>query len=728
MSRFFRVTSACAVIVIGLPSLYGQTDCETNANYPSIVAPTQGEMIPASGLFTATVTFDAVLTASSLVELELQTGMGSTTIDVAPLFLPPGQSNFAGMTGASAELDAAALGLVPGPQSFFIRLDADGVGGPSVRVVSFSWNGQVSCEAAASTAVSSCFLDVSEATRQCYMAVGSACAASDPAVAGPENQLHASIASACSDQDVRSAGYGTLMTSAALADRLVEVCAGNAATLAARLFGGPHGKVLSGGLGQACMDAAYAESASFTDLAFNLQRDCVLAAACDPVALRENLQSIASQSTGMIDTACPSEFLEFLVGVPAAEAISLARAQSECMVAAALGDTTPLALACAPNALPGVTVVETKPAGLTPFAPGVPTQLMLDGAEWGTKCGDGSPYAFWVQLPPAGSSPSNVAVHMQGGGVCVLQSQCERVAADSPGLLDALGDEFNASGIFNPDPAQNAFADWTKIFLPYCTQDVFTGGGVLQDFGTVSIERYGARNARAALRVLRNILAGKMNDTSADGYRPDLLQVMFSGSSAGGFGVMFNLHHLIDEERWVNTTSLNDAALGLDTGTPLGVGALGSIAQAGWATRLTQPPYCLGGDCVVGPVLNAAHSERLLATPTQQLIILSNQVDGTQVSTTGWPDTVSFVNEVRAQYCAAETLPGVRYFLDATPSSVHTYLTSNTRYFSSEIAGVTLSDWVEQSISDPSNLANLVEEGALSSVYPGVLPFACSAQ
>jgi len=486
--------------------------------------------------------------------------------------------------------------------------------------------------------------------------------------------------------------------------------------------------VLGAGLGQACMDAAYAESASFTDLAFNLQRDCALDPACDPVALSSNLDSAGSQSAGVIDSACPSDFLEFLVGVPAAEAIARARAQSECMVGAALGDTTPVSLACAPGALPGVTVVKTQPTGLTPFAPGVPTQVVLDGAQWGTKCGDGSPYAFWVQLPPAGGSASNVVAHMQGGGVCVLQSQCEGVAAGNPGLFEALGDGFNASGIFNADPGQNDFADWTKIFLPYCTQDVFTGGGVLQDYGTVTVERYGALNARAALRVLRNILAEELNDTTMEGYRPDLLQVLFGGSSAGGFGVMFNLHHLIDEERWVNTASVNDAALGLDTGSPLGVGALGAIAQAAWATRLTQPPYCLDTNCVVGPFLNAAHSERLLATPTQQLLILSNQVDSTQVSTTGWPSTVAFVNEVRTTYCDAETLPGVRYFLDATPSSVHTYLTSNSRYFSSTIAGVTVADWVEQSISDPSNLSNFVEEGTLTTAYPGVLPFGCAAQ
>jgi hypothetical protein len=256
---------------------------------------------------------------------------------------------------------------------------------------------------------------------------------------------------------------------------------------------------------------------------------------------------------------------------------------------------------------------------------------------------------------------------------------------------------------------------------------VFTGGGVTQSFPTVTVERYGALNARAALRVLRNILAGELNASSPEGYRPDLLRVVFSGSSAGGFGVMFNLHHVLDEERWSRATFVNDAALSLDTGTPFGVGTLGSLAQDTWATRLTQPPYCLDSNCAAGPVLTVAHSERLLGTPEQQLLLVSNQVDNVQINTTGWPDTVSFVNEARARYCDNQALASAHYFLDAIPSSFHTYLTGNTSYLTYSIAGVPLVDWVEQSVFDPANLTNLVEEGTLTTAYPGVLPFACPA-
>jgi len=392
---------------------------------------------------------------------------------------------------------------------------------------------------------------------------------------------------------------------------------------------------------------------------------------------------------------------------------------------------SPLVPTCSPGGIPGVTVVKTQPTGMTPFAPGIPTQVVLDEAVWGTRCGDGSPYAFWIQLATAGTSVGNVVSHMQGGGVCVTEGQCQGVLDNSPSLFSSLEDDFSPTGILNPDPLTNGFADWTKIFLPYCNQDVFTGGGVTRPFTNFSVERYGAVNARAALRVLRNIVANEMNDAVPTGFRPDLLKVVFSGTSAGGFGVMFNLHHVLDEERWVHSTMVNDAAFGLDSGSAFSVGGLGAIAQMEWATRLTQPPYCVGPECALGLVLTEAHSERLLGVPDQLLLFDSNQHDDTQVSTTAWPDTASFINAVRDMYCANNTLPGVYYWLDALPMNLHTYLTSDASYYTQDIAGVSLADWVEQGVFDPGNATNLAEEGTYADVpppdpvYTGVLPFGC---
>ncbi|MEM7139170.1 MAG: pectin acetylesterase-family hydrolase, partial [Myxococcota bacterium] len=588
-------------VALGVPNLYGMMDCGgVGANdFPNITQPVQGEVIAASGLFTANVSFPVALTASSLVEMELQTDSGTTLIDVTSAFVPEGQSDFDGATSASADFDAVALGLVPGFQTLLVRLDADGVGGAAARAVTFEWTGPPSggsCEETTGSAVNDCFLAVSEATRLCYLATGAACSPTDTTIAAAQSQLSTDVSAACTDAQVQSLGYGAAVTTSGLVARLNESCLGNASTLAARYFGGPHAAVLNGILGnpvgEACLGGAYDESASFLSTAFGLQRDCVLDdGSCVPATVSADIDTEAAISAAAIDANCPGGLLEILVGLPAAEGLARTQSQSECMTSAAHGDTAPLTLRCGPSSLPpGVTVVQTEPAGLTPLAPGVATQLVLDEAVWGTRCGDGTPYAFWVQLAPAGSPVGQMVTHLQGGGVCVLREQCEGVPAS---LFNALDDNYTESGILSGDPTESAFANWTKLFMPYCTQDVFTGGGVLQDFGTVSVERYGAIDARAALRVLRNIVAAEMNASEPEGFRPDRLQVVFGGSSAGGFGVMFNLHHALDEERWSHSTMINDAALGLDTMGTFGIGTLGSLAQGSWATRLTQPPYCL---------------------------------------------------------------------------------------------------------------------------------------
>jgi len=352
VTPYIRTLLLAVVIGIGIPSLYGQMSCE-ESNFPTITAPTQGELIAGNGLFTASVDFNTVLTSSALVELEIQTNFGANTIDVTSEFLPSGQSDFAGQSSASANLDATALGLVPGPQSLVFRLDVDGTGGPSVGIVSFTWPGQLPCEDTASGALSACFLDVGNATRQCYLNTGSACAASDAAITAAEAALQASVTGACTDGDVQALGYGAQMTAAALADRLVESCKGNAATIAARIFGGPQGKVLAAGSGTSCLDAAFAESVTFTDTAYQLQRACALDPACNPATVASDIDLAGIQSASVIDTACPSGFLEFLVGVGATDALARARSQSECMTSAAHGDVAPLALSCAPGALPG---------------------------------------------------------------------------------------------------------------------------------------------------------------------------------------------------------------------------------------------------------------------------------------------------------------------------------------------------------------------------------------
>src|SRR5262249_44142184 len=146
-----------------------------------------------------------------------------------------------------------------------------------------------------------------------------------------------------------------------------------------------------------------------------------------------------------------------------------------------------------------------------------------------------------------------------------------------------------------------------------------------------------------------------LDTTSADGWRPDRLQVLFGGESAGGFGVNYNYHYLLDDLRWIHTTAAPDSGLALDNGGA-GIASLGLLMQGtnsplGWGTRPYQAPYCLDTDCAVGPTLQTRSVARLKGTPEQQFLNLSNQVDAVQTQTTIFSSQVAFTNALRTAYC-----------------------------------------------------------------------------
>jgi len=269
------------------------------------------------------------------------------------------------------------------------------------------------------------------------------------------------------------------------------------------------------------------------------------------------------------------------------------------------------------------------------------------------------------------------------------------------------------------------------VFLPYCTQDVHFGGGTTATFPSVTVQRFGGLNVRAALRYVRDVVWQDLDDTDPQGFNPDRLRVFFGGESAGGFGVNFNYHYLLDDLRWAHTTAIPDAGLSLDNGQALGVASLGLVVgpdtpPLGWGTRRLQPAYCLAGNCGVGPVLQAATAPRLKAVPEQQIINISNQVDLTQVSTTFFSTTKDWINALRTAYCLNQEINGIRNWLPAQTTPYHTILTAASRWSSVTAAGVTLPDFLADAIADPDGVVDHVDEGTLVADYPGVNAFTCT--
>jgi len=576
------------------------------------------------------------------------------------------------------------------------------------------------CADGAVAALDACLGQVTAVQFGCFRRNGRACDADDGAVAAALGALAGTVAGTCPDDAaVHAAGFGPAFTVDGLAARLQDACRAEPAALAARSFGGPQGAALAfaDSPGRVCLIAAYDAGSALLRENLATDHSCIIAerdgSGCTLSAVEERRTVSHNRALSAIGAACDD--LAALVAVDPDTFANRAEAQARCLTAVAHPDTAPLALDCGPRA--------TLPA-----APrGEYVQVVLDEATYGTRCGDGSPFAFWIRLAPAGSPVERVVVGMQGGGVCIFGEDC---ASRPAGLFEALADTPETGGPLSNDPAVSPFADWTKIYLPYCNQDVFIGGGATSNFPEVTVHRFGAVNVRAALRVARDLIWRDLDATTDGGYRTDALRVLFGGFSAGGFGTLYNYHWLLDDLQWAHTAAYPDASLALDNGEPLGIAALGAllisdVAPLGWGSLDYLPPYCFATNCGVGPVALAATAPRLKAVPEQQFLILSNQVDDTQVGTTFFSSRAAWVNELRTSYCETRALPGVQYFLPAISESVHVISPRPELYTDHPLDGVVLRDWLASGFSAPDAITDHIEEGTLVTDIPGVEPFAC---
>jgi hypothetical protein len=577
------------------------------------------------------------------------------------------------------------------------------------------------CEKTASDALRNCVKKVSKLAQKCYQTTGAACAAGDAKLVKELARVGGKVLAKCPDQaTVQAASYGPALTPAGLVTRLERACTQAVASLAARSLGGPHAAVYrsASAADRKCLDGAWKEAQGLVDYALKQQSTCIRNAgagkACDTATLAAKLDAREAKSVGKIASRCATPLAE-LVAVDPGVYADRTLAQARCLVATAHGVTTPLALDCGPRASVPVP------------ARGTTVKIVLPHAVFGTRCGDGSDYAFNLRLAPEGSPVENVVVHMQGGGFCAGGSDC---ATRDPDLFEAMSDGLPNGGMMSSTAATNPFRDWTKVGLPYCTQDLHVGGGAVNVFPEITVHRYGAINVRRSLEYVRDVIWAVMDASDPDGYRADRPRMVFAGSSAGGYGAAYNYHWVLDELGWVHTTAVPDAALGMDNGTALGVIAIAQIMlpaePPGWNTTSYLPPYCHAPSCAeIFDNLELATAPRLLGTPEQQILNVTNQIDNTQRNTTLFASNAAFVNTLRANYCSVRGTPGIFSWLRGLHTHVHGQL--NTADWNSATAdGITLRDWVGGAMANPAGVVDAVETGTVDANVAGVLPFPCA--
>ncbi len=569
------------------------------------------------------------------------------------------------------------------------------------------------CLEVAPRALQSCLGEINAAAAQCYADDGSACEVDDVAFTSALAQLATDIGGACSDGDFLG------LDAADLIGRLQNACQSNADALAWRTYGGPQGAVWSKADEPAreCLLAAHRAGSGFVDRSLEAVNSCLAAGDCG--GIDEQRSRLQSEATEEVAAACPD--LPSLNALEPATYVIRAGDQVDCLAATSHESTDGLALGCGPGF-----VDELPPRGQW-------TQIILAEDKWGSRCGDGSDYALQIRPAPEGEPLDKVLIGLQGGGVCIFEQDC-RARLDTH-LFNAQDDEpprFNdpespdTGGIIGQTP-DNPFADWTQVYLPYCDQAVFAGGGYTEQFSDFVVHRFGSLNLRAGVRATRDILWSMLDAEAAEGgpgYRPDQLQVFFGGFSAGAYGTIYNYHYLLDDILWPRTTAYPDAGGALDNGG-VGVRTLGDIKIPQWQVTEYLAPYCFTGNCAVGTEIYRAFAPRLKQVPEQQMLILSNQKDQTQQRDAFFSDEAHWINTLRQAYCDTKDLNGIHWYLTSdSVNSVHV-VTIRDAFYYGEVAGERMVDWLWRAATDPDSVTDFAEEGNFVEDIPGSMPFPC---
>jgi hypothetical protein len=255
--------------------------------------------------------------------------------------------------------------------------------------------------------------------------------------------------------------------------------------------------------------------------------------------------------------------------------------------------------------------------GGTPDAT-VPVGLPFDAVDrqWsfvpvaGTECMDGSATGMGVNLV---EGSANLLIYMEGGGACFNPFTCNGVAHPNgygDRDLQVTVNQSGSKGVFNRDDPDNPFADWNIVFIPYCTGDIFAGNN---PNGSGGRNQVGYRNMGAYTATLVDAFADRLN------------HVVLSGSSAGGFGALYNFDRVQQALGDVPVTLLDDSGPPMSSTymTP----CLQEQVRTTWGMDETLPADCTECETDNGGLGNLPV---YLATkyPDRNLGIISSTTDG----------------------------------------------------------------------------------------------------
>ncbi len=194
------------------------------------------------------------------------------------------------------------------------------------------------------------------------------------------------------------------------------------------------------------------------------------------------------------------------------------------------------------------------PTALPP--PSVLTKrIVKDAVQRQAVCNDGTPAVYYFKRG-SDADANHWLIFLEGGGWCSNGPACTyrwsslRTLMTSQGAPDTLtmGGILSTSVQYNPD-----FANFTQVYVKYCSSDMYSGDGQQQVNGK-PMQFRGHKIVAALIADLEDpttIPAPNLKNAS---------EVLLGGSSAGSYGAASNLDWLAAQLPWANVKGVLDSS------------------------------------------------------------------------------------------------------------------------------------------------------------------------
>ena len=250
--------------------------------------------------------------------------------------------------------------------------------------------------------------------------------------------------------------------------------------------------------------------------------------------------------------------------------------------------------------------------------------------------------AFHFYFQP-GKKKDKVIVFFNGGGACWDDATCVSSlargarASYNPTVLQQ-NNPVGAGGIFDDTNNDNAFRDWTKVFIPYCTGDIHVGSNDVTYFDVdgyltgypgapIPVHHRGFDNFLAVLDWMK----GQLPDGQTHA-KNRVTRLLVTGSSAGAYGATLNFPYVKNAFPKADATLLSDGGAAV-----ISQGFLDSVFVPGgnWNVEASLDAQTFGTAALgtfLTPTFNATLLSRLAtAYPESRFAQYTTAFDAVQV-------------------------------------------------------------------------------------------------